>query len=100
MDGIALLFALQGIPSLYYGTEQGLDGTKDDQGRLTIVSGVSLDEHWQRLNLVRGPLLETYKKMSLDDYRRPRAFDAYDVTPEWVLHHLMQHEAEHRGCTH
>lgn len=31
--GIALLFALQGIPSLYYGTEQGLDGTKDDQGR-------------------------------------------------------------------
>jgi glycosidase len=31
--GIALLFTLQGIPSLYYGTEQGLDGTKDDQGR-------------------------------------------------------------------
>jgi uncharacterized damage-inducible protein DinB len=21
----------------------------------------------------------------------------YDVTPEWVLHHLMQHEAEHRS---
>jgi uncharacterized damage-inducible protein DinB len=21
----------------------------------------------------------------------------YDVTPEWVVHHLMQHEAEHRG---
>jgi hypothetical protein len=31
--GIALMFALQGIPSLYYGTEQGLDGAKDDQGR-------------------------------------------------------------------
>jgi uncharacterized damage-inducible protein DinB len=22
---------------------------------------------------------------------------SYLVTPEWVLHHLMQHEAEHRG---
>jgi uncharacterized damage-inducible protein DinB len=21
----------------------------------------------------------------------------YETTPEWVLHHLMQHEAEHRG---
>lgn len=31
--GIALMFALQGIPSLYYGTEQGLEGAKDDQGR-------------------------------------------------------------------
>jgi glycosidase len=31
--GITLMFALQGIPSLYYGTEQGLDGAKDDQGR-------------------------------------------------------------------
>ena len=31
--GIALLFALQGIPCLYYGTEQGLSGTTDDQGR-------------------------------------------------------------------
>ncbi|MGA7731021.1 MAG: hypothetical protein WCD37_07085 [Chloroflexia bacterium] len=24
----------------------------------------------------------------------------YDVTPEWVLHHLMQHEGEHRGHIH
>jgi glycosidase len=31
--GIALMFTLQGIPSLYYGTEQGLDGAKDDLGR-------------------------------------------------------------------
>jgi hypothetical protein len=21
----------------------------------------------------------------------------YEVTPEWVLHHLCQHEAEHRA---
>jgi hypothetical protein len=26
---------------------------------------------------------------------RPRARPDYDVTPAWVLHHLLQHEAEH-----
>lgn len=30
--GITLLFCLQGIPCLYYGTEQGLQGTVDDHG--------------------------------------------------------------------
>jgi uncharacterized damage-inducible protein DinB len=27
----------------------------------------------------------------------PRERPDYDVTPAWVLHHLMQHEAEHRS---
>jgi glycosidase len=31
--GYALLFFLQGIPSLYYGTEQGLNGTIDNSGK-------------------------------------------------------------------
>ena len=35
--------------------------------------------------------------MTLDDYRRLRSLPDYDVTPEWVLHHLAQHEALHRG---
>jgi uncharacterized damage-inducible protein DinB len=36
--------------------------------------------------------------MTLEDFRRPRHFPGqYDVTPEWVLYHLMEHEAEHRG---
>jgi uncharacterized damage-inducible protein DinB len=35
--------------------------------------------------------------MTLQDFRRPRQLPEYDVTPEWILHHLMQHEAEHRG---
>jgi glycosidase len=30
--GLAALFCLQGIPCLYYGTEQGLDGTRDADG--------------------------------------------------------------------
>lgn len=69
---------------------------RDEQGQLTAVTGVSLADHWARLDKVRGLLLDAYRAMSLEDYRRPREMDKYDVTPDWVLHHLMQHEAEHR----
>jgi uncharacterized damage-inducible protein DinB len=69
---------------------------RDDTGRLTHVSGYSLNTHLQRLKGVRGLLLEVYRAMTLEDYRRVRFLPDYDVTPEWVLHHLCQHEAEHR----
>jgi len=35
--------------------------------------------------------------MNIHDFRRVRRLPDYDVTPEWVLHHLTQHEAEHRS---
>lgn len=70
---------------------------RDTQGRLTLVEGVSLDEHLQRLDHIRMRLLGEFSRLSFEDYQRPRHFDQYDVTPAWVLHHLCQHEAEHRG---
>lgn len=66
-------------------------------GRLTPVSGRNLDQHLALLNQVREHLLAAFRDMTLDDFQRPRKLPDYDVTPEWVLHHLMQHEAEHRG---
>ncbi len=69
---------------------------RDAEGRLTIVKGLSLSDHWQRLDFTRGLLLETYQAMTLEDFRQIRVLERYDVTPEWVLHHLCQHEAEHR----
>ena len=69
---------------------------RDEQGRLMIVTGESLDRHLERLVYVRGQVLDTYREMDLEDFRRVRALPHYDVTPEWVLHHLMQHEARHR----
>ena len=66
-------------------------------GALTRVSGVSLADHRARMAAVRDALLDVYRAMSLEDFRRVRAFPDYDVTPEWVLHHLYQHEAEHRA---
>lgn len=71
--------------------------TRDAQGHLTQVTGHSLEEHLQRLAVVRGLLLDVFQTMELAEFRRVRALPHYDVTPEWVLHHLMQHEAEHRS---
>jgi uncharacterized damage-inducible protein DinB len=70
---------------------------RDEQSKLTIVKGESLDYHWKRLDTVRAFLLETYRDMDLDDFHRARQLDDYDVSPAWVLQHLAQHEPEHRG---
>lgn len=71
--------------------------TRDEQGKLVQVIGMTLEEHLARLETVRSHLLKAFSTMSLDDYRRARSLPQYDVTPEWVLHHLRQHEGEHRS---
>jgi uncharacterized damage-inducible protein DinB len=73
------------------------DDARDERGRLTLVMGETLEHHLQRLDAVRAHFLEVFRRISVDEFRRPRTFDDYVVTPEWVIHHLMQHEAEHRG---
>lgn len=70
---------------------------RDNQGMLTIVRGGTLDDYWERLSAVRQYLMTAFQRMSLDDFRRSRTLPEYEVTPEWVLHHLCQHEAEHRS---
>lgn len=35
--------------------------------------------------------------MTAADFHRARRLPQYEVSPAWVLHHLAQHEAEHRG---
>ena len=70
---------------------------RDGQGLLTQVQGITLDQHLAQLDTVRQMLLHVFQHMSLHEFRRLRNLPDYDVTPEWVLHHLMQHEAEHRS---
>lgn len=72
-------------------------GYRDEQGRLAHVQGLRLEQLLSRLETVRGLLLDAYQQMDLIEFRRIRSLADYDVTPEWVLHHLMQHEAEHRS---
>ena len=70
---------------------------RDQYGLLTSIQGVVLEEHLARLDTVRQHILAAYQAMNIHDFRRVRHLPDYDVTPEWVLHHLTQHEAEHRS---
>ena len=70
---------------------------RDQHGLLTSIQGVVLEEHLARLDAVRQHILAAYQAMNIHDFRRVRHLPDYDVTPEWVLHHLTQHEAEHRS---
>lgn len=70
---------------------------RDDAGRLTVVNGRSLDQHLHTLDRTRHYLLTHFQQMDIADFRRVRQMENYSCTPEWVLHHLIQHEAEHRG---
>jgi uncharacterized damage-inducible protein DinB len=71
---------------------------RDAEGRLTRFTGEPLAEHLRRLAAVRSLLRETLAGMSDAELHRVRELPSYDVTPGWVVHHLLQHEAEHRGA--
>jgi uncharacterized damage-inducible protein DinB len=66
-------------------------------GRLSPVTGFTVAQHLDRLALVRELLLGFFRPMAAEDFHRLRRHEAYDVSPAWVLHHLLQHEAEHRS---
>lgn len=70
---------------------------RDRSGRLIQVDGVPMAGHLERLSAVRQYLLDRLRPMSNDDFHRVRTLDSYDAAPDWVLHHLLQHEAEHRS---
>ncbi|CAN5693513.1 hypothetical protein BH23CHL7_BH23CHL7_19490 [soil metagenome] len=70
---------------------------RDDAGVLSAMHGQPVGQHLSRLATIRADLLARLVGMGVDDYLRVRSLADYDVTPAWVLHHLAQHEAEHRG---
>ncbi|MGA5692671.1 DinB family protein [Cytobacillus pseudoceanisediminis] len=72
-------------------------GDRNDDNTLTHIVGQDLDEHLHRLKSVRDELLSHFRSMDLKDWRKPRILNHYDVTPEWVIYHLIEHESHHRG---
>ncbi len=70
---------------------------REPSGRLMPVVGETLQSHLARMAASRQLLLNALRPMTAEDFYRVRRLDAYDVTPEWVLYHLMEHEAGHRG---
>ncbi|MFD9628217.1 DinB family protein [Peribacillus muralis] len=73
-----------------------LDSRSED-GALTHIEGQTMEEHVDRLNMVRKVFLSTFRSIDLNDWRNPRLLEKYDVTPEWVVYHLLEHESHHRG---
>jgi uncharacterized damage-inducible protein DinB len=71
---------------------------RDEDGRLTPFSN-SLQRHIDRLAWTRVHLLEALRGLADDDLDRTvtNADDGSVNGINWILHHLMQHEAEHRG---
>ncbi|HSM24514.1 MAG TPA: DinB family protein [Anaerolineaceae bacterium] len=70
---------------------------RDKEGKLSLVLGQTLDQHLARLSTIRKTFLEKLLGMTTEEFQRKRNFPQYEVSPEWVLHHLSQHEAKHRG---
>jgi len=76
------------------------DSRELDTKRLTRVLSVPLAEHIARLDRSREAFLTEMRKISLEDWRRlrrPPDFEEvnYEVTPEWAVFHLVEHEAGH-----
>ena len=66
-------------------------------GQLYPVTGTDLNNHLERLDFVREELFKRIANTTLEALRKPREVDEYLVSAEFMLHNLMQHEAEHRG---
>jgi len=70
---------------------------REPSGRLLPVEDESLANHLARMSAARQLMHAALRTMTEDDFYRMRRLPPYDVTPEWVLYHLIEHEAGHRG---
>jgi uncharacterized damage-inducible protein DinB len=74
------------------------EGPREGGARhLSRIDGQSLDEHRGRLAGIRRFVLARLEPMTNEEFHRVRSFERYDVAPDWALHHVIQHEAEHRA---
>jgi uncharacterized damage-inducible protein DinB len=67
------------------------------------MSGGTLATHLERMHLARAHVHEVFRALSVEAFHALADRDQdgpYRMTPESILHHLAQHEAEHRGEIH
>ena len=70
---------------------------RDEEGRLSDVPPEPLERALARLVRVRRHTLTVVGEIDDVELHRVRSLPPYDVTPAWAIHHLLQHEAEHRA---
>ena len=72
-------------------------GDRDQEGILTQVEDMTLQDHLERLEAIRTLFMAAMKPMSIENFHRERRRDRFNVSPAWVVYHLIDHEAEHRS---
>ncbi len=65
-------------------------------GRLSPVLGETMAQHLDRLARTRSMVLGALCAMPPEEFHRIRARSDYDVSADWVVFHLIDHEVEHR----
>ena len=70
---------------------------RDKEGKKSLILGQTVDQHLLRLSTIRKTFLEKLLGMTTEEFHRKRKLPQYEVSPEWVLYYLSQHEAKHRG---
>lgn len=70
---------------------------REEAGILSPAPGFSVANHLERLATVRGHFLADIKQLPVAAFKELNGVTENPTSPEWVLHHLRQHEAEHRG---
>lgn len=78
------------------------DDDRDDVGNLAKLTGESLDTYLEKMALARQHFIDIYKTMSAEEFHKLRPIihwtgETHHITPERVLYHLVNHDAEHRG---
>jgi uncharacterized damage-inducible protein DinB len=78
------------------------DDDRDQVGNLAKIRGEGLDTYLEKMALARQKLIDGYKAMTAEEYRHLRPIthwtgEIHHITPERVLYHLVNHDAEHRG---
>ena len=84
----------QDYPQWMY--ERFPDEDRDQIGHL-VAPEMPIDRHLDTLAFVREELLKELDALADNEFERVRTTDSGELNPLWVLHHLRQHEAEHRG---
>lgn len=68
-----------------------------NEDEYTPVAGERLATHLDRLKATRTELMDTFRPMTVQQFRSPTGKAERTYTPEWIVERLIQHEAEHRG---
>lgn len=70
---------------------------RDPEKVFNFVRGQTLAQHYRRLEWIRTELEQAYCAMSFEVFQKGRLGKDVYCSPEWVIHHLCQFEAERRA---